>query len=105
MKNSKFIPSVRYINGIEIYFKNKTVIQVTSDGYSVDIVRWDKPGGGRYTESWRPFCAKLCRLNSLENIYQIINLATRYGLMVFKARQPVEPPPGIWIRPSKYVWP
>lgn len=105
MNNIKFRPSVRYINGIQIYFKSKTVVQVTSRGYSVDIIRWDKPGGGRYAESWRPFCQKLYHMNSLENIYQIINLANRYELTTIVSRHPVQPPPNIWVRPSKYIWP
>lgn len=104
MQNSKFVPSVRYINDIQIYFCEKTVVQVAQRGVVIDIVRWDKPGGGTYAKAWRPFCVKLCRRNNIENVYQIMALAAKYSLMVIKCRHPRQPPPGIWVRPSRYIW-
>lgn len=104
MKNDKFRPSVRYINGIRIYFKHKTIIQVTQRGYSVSIIRWDKPGGGTYSKSWRPLCRILTQRNDLDSIYQICSLAEKHDLIVISCRHPEDPTEDVWVRPSKYLW-
>lgn len=103
LKNNKFKPSVRYINGVTIYFKTKTIVQVTGNGMSVDVVRWDKVGGGTYSKAWAPFCEKLRRNNTIVNIYQIMALAGRYSLTMVKTKHPEQPPDDIWVRPSKYI--
>lgn len=105
MDNNKFVPSVRVINGIEIYFKTKLVVQVRQGSMAINISRWDKPGGGTYVEAWRPFCSKLCHWNRLESIYQVMRLASHYDLMITTAKSPDKPPPDIWIRPTHYIWP
>lgn len=105
MENNTFRPSVRYIKDIEIYFKNKYVVQVRQNSTIIDIVRWNKPGGGRYKTDWLPFCSKLCKLNSIDSIYQIMRIASRYDLYIIKSRHPEQPPPDIWVRPEKYKWP
>lgn len=104
MQNSVFKPSVRYLDDLEIYFVTKNSVQVRAQKACISIVRWDKVGGGRYSSAWRPFCQKIQRLNNL-SFHQIINIATSYGLMVFKSRRPIAPPAGIWVRPTIYKYP
>lgn len=103
MRNAQFKPSVRYLGNLQIYFVTKASVQVRDKTTCVSIVRWDKIGGGRYAKAWRPFCQKLQRRNEL-SLYKIINLATRYGLMVVSTRHPADPPDDIWIRPSKFIY-
>ena len=103
MKNSKFIPSVRYINGMRIYFKTKHTVQVTANGVTINIVRWDISARGTYKNIWYPFCEKLCKRNNLRTIWDIMDLAQSYDLTMVTHRSGADSlPKGIKVRPEKY---
>lgn len=103
--NDKFRPSARRINGLVIYFKDKICVQVSDEKMAINIHRWPPRGGGVYRRAWYPFCQWLKHNNSIDNIFQVMNMASSYGLMITKARHPEEPPQHLWEHPKHYTKP
>lgn len=101
----KFVPSVRYINGLTIWFKSKHLIQVREGPNIVDFVRYANPGGGCYQSAWRPFCEKLYRLNSIKTIWDVTYIANNYDIDMFVPHSEITPiPQDIMVRPSIYKY-
>lgn len=105
MVKREFQPSVRYINGLRIYFKSKHTVQVSTGDVAINITRWAIKRNGVYEDTWYPFCKKLCRTNGLNTIWDVMDIAQKYGLDMMSARNgPDKLPDGIKVRPSKFDW-
>lgn len=105
MVSRAFVPSVRYINGLRIYFKDKHTVQVSSDGVAINITRWAIKRKGVYEQTWYPFCKKLCRNNNLETIWDVMDIAQKYELDIMSVTGgPDKLPDNVKIRPSKFDW-
>lgn len=98
----RFRPSVRYVNGLVIYFKSKELVYVEKGKDMVCFMRWFCPKGQIYEKSWKPFCERLCRNNSISTIWQVIALANHYGIESYKPYWPEEIPKKILVRPSVF---
>lgn len=99
-----FKPSVRYVNGLCIYFKDKHNVEVSKDGTTIIVTRWLCRKRGDYAKRWQPFVEKLYRTNGLNSIEDIQRLAWQYGLDVLAARKPTQIPRGIFVRKTRYDW-
>ena len=100
-----FIASVRYLNGLTLYFKDKQSVHVWDERGSYIIVRrMDRPKRGYYKLFWKPFIENLCRNNSFSSTIQVANLAVSYDLTVISPSSQLPPkiPDNILIRPSKF---
>lgn len=100
---SKFQPSVRYTNGLTIYFRDKHTIYVFSKSGDLVLQRWFDRKRGDYEKVWKPFCSVLYRNNNLDTIWKIMNLAQRYGIEMSSSLRKLEIPEGIRVRPSRYI--
>lgn len=100
-----FKPSVRYTNGLTIYFRTKNDIMVWDDKLFIKISRYYFPPKNYYKTCWKPLLEKLYRNNSLETVWDIAKLANRYEAVVSRPRSPGPPPipEDILVRPSKYI--
>lgn len=100
-----FKPSVRYTNGVTIYFQTKSDILVWDNKTFIKISRYYFPPKNYYRACWKPFLEKLYRNNNLETVWDVASLANRYEAVVVCPRLP-EPPPipdDILVRPSKFI--
>lgn len=88
----EFIPSARRINGLEIYFVNKSFLQVRDGKACVLFHRWFIKKGFFYKESWKPFCDKLKHSKSIKTIWDAMDLANRYGISMQSPVKPYNPP-------------
>lgn len=99
----KFVPCVRYVNGLRIYFKNTQTIQVSQNGVVLNITRWDNVERGNYSQCWKPVCEKLKKLNTIKSLWEVAYIAKNYDLTTYCPRDGEdELPPGIKVLPSKY---
>lgn len=104
MSKEPFRPSVRYVNGITIWFKDKLDIVVFDDSRAIKISRWASNQKGCYQNQWKPFCEKLYRLNSIKSLWEVTYIANNYDLDVYSvSRSNQVIPDGIMVRPSKYL--
>lgn len=101
--DNNFKPSVRYTNGLTLWFKNKREVEVR-DGRSRVIISRYFIRQNSYEKKWKPFCEKLYRLNSLHTIWDVMDLATKYELDMHSSydRIPQPIPDDIWVRPAIY---
>lgn len=102
--NRAFKPSVRYVNGLCIYFRDKYNVEVSKDGQAIVVTRWLCRNRNDYAKRWQPFVEKLYRTNGLRNLIDIECLAWKYGLDVLVARKPTPAAKGVFIRKTKHDW-
>lgn len=100
--NSDWTPSVRYINGLTIFFKKKDTVYVTDGKISVIFERWFGMAKGYYSSSWKPFTTQLKVLDGLASIYQVISIANKYGVECISATREETIPDGIKTHASRY---
>lgn len=72
-------PSVRYVNGLTIYFAEKKAIYVTDGKVAIVLERWfeEKFDFGR---KWDLLCRVLKRHKTVNSVYQVWNIAMRYEI-------------------------
>ena len=103
MVDRQFTPSVRYTNGLRIYFKDKQTVQVSNGEIAIYISRWAIKQNGYYRNVWKPFCEKLRRSNRLETIWDVMDLAQSYELDMMSSRDGADKlPDKIKEHPSHY---
>lgn len=96
-------PSVRYINGLTIYFIYKNEILVWDSKSYIKVCRPFYPPKGYYTHSWKPLLERLYHNNNLATARDVALLASKYDADVYCPRSDHPPVPlEIWVRPSKY---
>lgn len=106
MDKVAFRPSVRYTNGLTIWFKNKHDIEVRDRSSAVIISRCFIKENNCYRDRWKPFCEKLYRINSLKTIWDVMDIAASYGLDMYSSydRIPKPIPEGTLVRPAVYQY-
>lgn len=104
MNKVAFRPSVRYTNGLTLWFKNKHDVEVRDRNSIIIVSRWFVKENNFYRDRWKPFCEKLYRLNSLYTIWDVMNIASSYGLDMYSSYDhiPKPIPKDIIVRPSFY---
>lgn len=86
----RFQPSVRKVNGLEIYFRDKWSIVLKYSGGSIVLFRDHQRR--YYHDVWRPFCEKLRRKNGIYGIYDVMKLVADYDIaFVSLSRSPEIP--------------
>lgn len=95
-----FVPQVRYINNLQIYFKDKYTVVVSQGKLCVLLHRWCKKSYPR----WHSFCRCLQRRNNIRSVYEIIALATKYDVESHTVTTTIRslPPKGIKVLPERY---
>lgn len=102
LSKGDFEPSVRYINGLTIYFKDKYTIIAFDKDSSVTCQRWyDRPLGS-YAKQWRPFCDELKTRNYLKSTRDIWNIAFKYEIGAMGSYQRPTIPERIKVRATYY---
>lgn len=84
----EFVPSVRIINGLEIYFVDKTCVQIKDGNNFVLFHRWFVKAQSYYKYFWKPFCDTLKHSKSLRTIWDAMDIANRYGIQM---QSPIKP--------------
>ena len=72
-------PSVRYINGLTIYFAEKQAIYVTDGKVSIVLERWFESNFA-FERKWDLLNRVLKRHKSINTVYQVWNIAMRYEI-------------------------
>lgn len=100
-----FKPSVRYTNGLTIYFRTKNDILIWDDKLFIKISRYYFPPKNYYQTCWKPLLERLYHNNNLETVWGVANLANRYEAVVTypRMREPPPIPEDILVRPSRFV--
>ena len=101
VSKSRFKQSVRYINGLTIFFKSKETIYATDGKVSVIFERWFDKDSGFYRHNWFPFCDALRRNDGLESMYDLYRLASRYDISVVDHQKEIIVPAGIKVYPAR----
>lgn len=106
MNNDTFEPSVRYTNGLTLWFKSKHDVEVRDHRSIIIVSRWFVKENNCYRDRWKPFCETLYRHNSLHTIWDVMDLASKYGLDMYSSydRVPKPIPAGILVRPAIYQY-
>lgn len=88
LKRGDFEPSVRYVNGLTIYFKDKDTVVAMDDKSTIICERWFDRALGSYAQRWKPFCEVLKTRNYLSTTRDVWNIAFKYeiGAMVSRTR-------------------
>lgn len=92
MRGEKFVPWVRYVNGIEIYQKTPHDIQIRQGKNTILVTNWKQPRGEEFAGGWGTIRRRLSSNRSLTSISQIINMANEVNVLVLGVRYPEEPP-------------
>lgn len=96
-------PSVRFTNGLTLYFQYKDEILVWDSRSFIKVCRPFYPPKGYYTKNWKPLLERLYHNNNLETVRDVALLAGKYDADVYCPRSsPPEIPQDILVRPSKY---
>lgn len=100
-----FEPQVRFINGIQIWWKDRHTIVVSQGFQCVMIHRWFDRQRGRYTP-WKRLCLRLKRRNNIKSLYQIVDMANEYDIDHQSVTSTIKslPPKGIKVLPEHYDW-
>lgn len=98
----EFVPSVRRTHGLVLYFKDKECVQASQDGATVIFHRWLVKRPNFYRKNWRPFCDRLKRSDELFTIWDVMDIASRFGISMQSPIHPYEVPKGIYRHPSRY---
>ena len=100
-----FEPSVRYMGKLRFYFYAKDAVQI-DDGVNYIICnRWFVKKKGYYHDTWQPFIRGLCRKNTFETIWDVMDWSAKFEIDTCSAYKPmVDIPPNIKVRPERYIW-
>lgn len=75
-----YVPRVRYINGLTIYFATKDTIFITDTKVAIVLERWFDNYFGFYKDNWKPLVEVLTKKQSLRTVYEVWNLADKYDV-------------------------
>lgn len=105
-KQIEFEPQWRELNDLIIYFRDKHTVVVSQGTTCVMFHRWFERHLGDYEKKWNPFCRSLKCTNSLHTIWQIIQIAERYGVDHHTISTTIKtlPPKGIKKLPTIHKW-
>ena len=98
-----FQPEVRYIHGLQIYFRDKHSVVVSQGMICIIFHRWIMRPRGSYRK-WHYFTRTLKHRNNLTSIHQIGQIAERYEVEHQTVTQTIRslPPREIKVLPEHY---
>ena len=102
----RFQPTYRVTSaGVIIYFMDKYTVQITHRSSAVICTRYFNRERNFYRRHWKPFCEKLYRLNYIESIWDVMDVAQKFEISMHSPySKPYEIKPGTLKRPTIYVY-
>lgn len=78
----KFVQSIRYIEGMTIFFYDNESTYIDYGNYAVIVAnRWFDRAPGSYRKRWSVFNQRL-KTESIKTIYDILRLANHYEISI-----------------------
>lgn len=101
----QFEPQVRFVNGLQIYFKDKHSVVVSKGSTCIIFHRWFERPRGSY-RNWFHFCRTLKRRNTISELGDVSAIAAKYDIDHHTVTTTIRslPPRGIKVLPSEYIY-